>query len=200
MRILKFALKSFFAGFLGGLGALTVFVLAGLILSSVFKVSVTDGLSSLFSPPMSHDSQINPNSETGYPPSNADTTDQGNSGNIAPAPPMQPFMGTPVEAYLTFGNDPKAERASTISLDDLSKIYVWVKSEDPKSTDFNILLTLPDGSQTQFGPTFSTDPSGQPVNCGQFGNYDPPPGLYRMEVVPIGTNTSAGVVEFTITE
>jgi hypothetical protein len=64
--------------------------------------------------------------------------------------------------------------------------------------DFNLLLTMPDRGQVQFGPTFKTDPTGNPVSCGPFGDTAPQPGKYKLEVQLTGTSVTVGEVEFEV--
>jgi hypothetical protein len=179
---LKFGLKSFFGGCLGCLGVISVVLILGVILGLIFGPQLTGGISSfLQSIPGMLSQGLSPIMGGG----------PGNSIDIQQFPPM--------EAYLTIGNKSDAKHITTFSAGQSKQVYFWVQAPKDMAVDFELLISMPDKSQIQFGPGFKTDPSGKPVNCGQFGDMKLLAGTYKLEVKPKGSSASAGSIEFKVT-
>lgn len=181
----NFGLKAFFSGCLGCLGVLSVVLIFVLILGLIFGPQVAGGISTflqsipgIISQGLSPLSGIIP----GVP---------GNSTTVGPVPPM--------EVYLTIGDNPNNKHITSFSTAQTKQVYFWVKTPKEATISFTILITQPDNNKMQFGPEFKSDPSGKPVNCGQFGITAPSAGSYKLEVIPNGTTTAAGSVDFKVT-
>jgi len=179
---LKFGLKSFFGGCLGCLGALSVILILAVVLGLVFGPQLIGGISNLFQTIPGILSQGLSSLGGGAP---------GSSINMGQVPPM--------EVYLTIGKNPDAKHITTFKAAQSKQIYFWVQAPKETAINFTLLITQPDKSQIQFGPEFKSDASGKPVNCGQFGDMTPIAGSYKLEVIPKGSSTSAGSIEFKVT-
>jgi hypothetical protein len=179
---LKFGLKAFFGGCLGCLGVLSVMLIFILALGLIFGPQVAGGITTfLQSIPGMISQGLSPLSG-GLP---------GSSTNMSPIPPM--------EVYLTIGNKSDAKHITSFSAAQSKQVYFWVKAPKETAISFTLLITRPDKNKIQFGPEFKTDLSGKPVNCGQFGDTSPSAGSYKLEVIPKGTSTTAGSVDFKMT-
>ena len=182
---LKFGLKAFFGGCLGCLGVLSVVLIFILVLGLIFGPQVAGGISTflqsipgIISQGLSPLSGIIP----GLP---------GNSTTVGPVPPM--------EVYLTIGDNPNNKHVTSFSTAQAKQVYFWVQAPKDAAVSFTLLITQPDKNKIQFGPEFKTDVTGKPVNCGQFGDTVPSKGSYKLEVIPNGTSTAAGSVDFKVT-
>ncbi len=181
---LKFGLKSFFGGCLGCLGVLSVMLILVLTLGLIFGPQVAGGISTFFqSIPGIISKGLSPLS--GLMPGSSTNT------NIGPIPPM--------EVYLTIGNNPDGKHVTTFSTAQAKQVNFWVQAPKDATIFFTLLITQPDKNQVQFGPEFKTDATGKPVNCGQFGGTAPSAGSYKLEVIPNGTSSASGSVDFKIT-
>jgi len=179
----KFILKAFFGGCFGCLGVFSIILVIILVLGLVFGPGLISNLDNFFqSIPGMLSKGI---SDIG---SSMEDTFTGSD------------LTSPFEVYLTSGDDPSADHVTTFSSTEYEQINFWVRAPQGAATSFTLLMTLPDRSQLQFGPEFQTDPSGQPVSCGQFGDFTPPAGDYKLEVMLPGMSTSAGAAEFSITD
>ena len=179
---LKFGLKAFFGGCLGCLGVISVILILVVLLGVIFGPQVAGGISTFLQSIPEMLSQGLSSLSGGGP---------GSSTNIGPVPPM--------EVYLTIGNKSDAKHITSFSVAQSKQVYFWVRAPKDSTISFTLLISLPDKSQTQFGPEFKSDASGKAVNCGQFGNMTPTAGSYKLEVIPKGSSTSAGSIEFKVT-
>jgi hypothetical protein len=182
---IKFGFKAFFGGCLGCLGVISVMLVFVLVLGLIFGPQVAGGISTFL--------QSIPNiiSQGLSPLSGIIPGMPGNSTTLGPVPPM--------EVYLTIGDNPNNKHVITFSTAQTKQIYFWVKAPKDAAISFTLLITQPDKTKTQFGPEFKSDPSGKSVNCGQIGVTAPSTGNYKLEVIPNGTSTAAGSVDFKIT-
>lgn len=180
---IRFGLKSYFGGCLGCLGVLSLVLVLAIILGVVVGPELMSGLPGILQaiPGMLMQGQSPLGGET-----------PGGPANIGPVPPM--------EVFLTNGEDPEGQHITSFTKEQSSQVYFWVRTPKDTSIRFALSLTLPDGRKVQFGPPFLSDPSGNAVNCGQFGDADPLVGNYKLEAVPVGSLVSGGAIEFTITE
>ena len=179
---LKFGLKSFFGGCLGCLGVISMILILVVILGLIFGPQLAGGISTfLQSIPGIISQGLSPLSG-GVPSS---------STNMGQVPPM--------EVYLTIGKNADAKHITSFSTAQSKQVYFWVQAPKDTTINFTLLITLPDKSQTQFGPEFKSDASGKAINCGQFGDMKPIAGSYKLEVIPKGSSTSAGSIEFKVT-
>ena len=195
MNATKFIMKSFFGGFFGCLGVLSLMVIFVLIIGLVFGQQLIGGTSSILEsiPSILTQGQNLPLFGDG------NITGE-NLNDKQSMTPMGPYVGAPIEVFLTMGNKPDGKRVISFTREESKQVSFWARSSESTPVQFEVLITMPDNSQTQFGPTFTTDPSGNPVNCGQFGVANPSAGSYRLEAIPLGSSSAAGVFDFTITE
>jgi len=182
----KFAIKAFFGGCIGCLGALSFVLVLLLILGLVFGPKIAGNITSLLqSLPTLFSQGLSslPFGATGTNPST-------NPSNI-----------TPMEIFLTLGTNSDAKHITTFSAKQASQITFWVQAPQGASISFTLLLTLADGSQTQFGPTFKTATSGAALSCGHFSSQTPQVGSYKVMVIPDGSPSSApaGSLDFKVT-
>jgi hypothetical protein len=181
---LKFCVKAFFGGFIGCIGALTLILILALIFGLVLAPKIMGGITSLFQSFQESLSHLIPSLTSGG-------SMLGPSGNQLPMPPM--------EVFLTMGNNPDGKHITSFSATQTKQVYFWVRAPQGAAISFDLLMTMPDGKQTQFGPTFKTDASGKPAGCGQFDSQVPT-GNYKLDVTSPGSSTSAGSVGFTVTK
>lgn len=179
----NFCVKAYFGGCIGCFGALTFL----LILVLVFALTLGPGIM---------------NGASSFVQSLSGMFGQGislpGSGNTNAPIDME---NLPVlEVFLTQEENPDATHIETFQSDDYKQIRFWVRAQEGTSVDFTILITMPDQSQVQFGPTFQTDPEGNPVSCGQFGDWVPQAGKYKLEAQVTNANITVGVVEFEVTD
>jgi hypothetical protein len=180
---LKFGLKAFFGGCLGCLGVISVILILVVIFGVIFGPQVAGGISTFLQSIPGIFSQSLSSFSGGM---------LGNSTNIEPVPPM--------DVYLTIGNKSDAKHITSFSTTQSKQVYFWVQVPKDTAISFSLLITLPDKSQTQFGPEFKSDVTGKPVNCGQFGDMIPIAGNYKLDVIPKGNSTSASSIEFKVTK
>jgi hypothetical protein len=182
---IRFALKSYLAGCLGCLGALSVIAVLALVIGLIFGSQIMSLIPAIF--------QTSPQTNIQMP---------NESGNNEPDNIINNDIGSELsmDVYLTEGNDPNGKRLTTFSSDQTKDIYCWVKPPQGITLEFIIMITLPNGSQSQYGPKFVSDPSGEPVNCGQFNEANPPLGEYQLDVIPSMDKDPAATLTFTITE
>lgn len=193
MNAIRFVLKSFFGGCFGCLGALSLMTVMMLVFGLVLGPKLVSGASGLLG---SLPSLLS----GGLPMSGSQSTSD--NQNMTGINPTQTFSGTipPMEVFLTRGNSPEGERITTFKKSESKDVFFWVQAPENTTMRFEMILTIPNQGDVQFGPVFSTDPSGAPVNCGQFGETTPPAGQYRLRVVPEGSTSTAAETKFTITE
>ncbi len=179
----KFCVKSYFGGCIGCFGALSFLLILVLVFALVLGPSIMNGVSSFMQ-------------------SLSGIFGQGMSlpGFGSTNTPIDMENLPVVEVFLTQEDNPDAAHIETFQSDNYKQIRFWVRAPEGTSMDFTILLTLPDQSQVQFGPTFQTDPNGNPVSCGQFGDWVPQPGKYKLEAQVTNENITVGVMEFEVTE
>ncbi|NPV40333.1 MAG: hypothetical protein HPY72_03190 [Anaerolineae bacterium] len=177
----KFMIKAYFGGCIGCFGALSFLLILLLIIGVVLGPSFIYSANSIVQSLNHSLNQIISQPGLGSPNTNIDM------GNL------------PVfEVFLTKENNPDAVHIDSFAGADYKNTWFWVRAPKGQSMDFNLLLTMPDRGQVQFGPTFKTDPTGNPVSCGQFGDTAPQPGKYKLEVQLTGTSVTVGEVEFEV--
>ena len=181
---LKFGLKAFFGGCLGCLGALSLMLIVVLLFGLVLGPKMMGGISTLFQSIQQSFSHLIPSLTSGE-------GLLGPSGNQQPMPPM--------DVFLTMGNNPDGKHITSFNAGQTKQVYFWVSAPQGVAINFDLLITMPDGKQTQSGPTFKTDTSGKPVGCGQFDSQVAT-GNYKLDVTSLGSSTSAGSVVFTVTK
>jgi hypothetical protein len=182
---IKFGFKAFFGGCLGCLGVISVVLIFVVALGLIFGPQVAGGISTfLQSIPGIISQGLSPLS--GIIPGLSD-----NATTIGPVPPM--------EVYLTIGENPNNKHITTFSAAQSKQAYFWVKAPKETSISFSLLITQPDKNKTQFGPEFKSDSTGKPINCGKFGDTAPSVGSYKLEIIPKGTSSAAGSVDFKVT-
>jgi hypothetical protein len=167
------------------LGALSVIAILGLVIGLIFGSQIMSVIPAIF--------QTSP--QTGVQMPNP-------TGNNQPDSIINNDIGSELsmEIFLTEGNDPNGKRLTSFSSEQTKDIHCWVKPPQGIALEFIIMVTLPNGSQSQFGPRFTSDPSGEPVNCGQFNEANPPLGKYTLEVIPSMATEPVTSIEFTITD
>jgi|LDZU01.1.fsa_nt_gi hypothetical protein len=178
----KFCMKAYFGGCFGCLGALSFLLVLAIIFTLVLGPSIMNGISSFVQ------------SISGIFNQGASFLGSGNANT-----PLDMENLPVMEVFLTQGENPDSTHIETFKTADYKQIRFWVRAPEGTSLDFTLLLTLPDQSQVQFGPTFQTDPSGNPVSCGQFGDWSPQPGKYKLEVQLTSASVTVGEMEFEVT-
>jgi hypothetical protein len=182
---INFGFKAFFGGCLGCFGVISVVLIFVVVLGLIFGPQVAGGISTfLQSIPGIISQGLSPLS--GIIPGMS-----GNSTTVGPVPPM--------EVYLTIGDNPNNKHITTFTAAQFKQVFFWVKAPKDANISFTMLITQPDKNKTQFGPEFKSDPTGKPVNCGQIGGAAPSAGSYKLEIIPKGTSTAAGSVDFKVT-
>jgi len=179
----KFGIKAYFGGCIGCFGALSFILLLILIITFILGPSILNGISSF------GQSLSGIFGQGTFLPNAGDSNSPVDMENL-------PIF----EVFLTQENNPDSEHVESFQSDDYKQIWFWVRAPEGIAMDFTILLTMPDQSQVQFGPTFQTDPTGSPVSCGQFGDWVPQPGKYKLEAQITNENITVGVLEFEITD
>lgn len=177
----KFMIKAYFGGCIGCFGALSFLLILLLIIALVLGPSIMNSANSIIQSFTHSLNQVIP-----LP----------SSGNANAGIDME---NLPVfEVFLTKENNPDAAHLDSFQVADYKNVRFWVRAPKGQSMDFNLLLTMPDRRQVQFGPTFKTDPTGNPVSCGQFGDTAPQPGKYKLEAQLTGTSVTVGESEFEV--
>jgi hypothetical protein len=124
---------------------------------------------------------------------------------------MQPMIASPLPAgprpggdlptisiWMTFSEDPEAEKVTRVSRDRIEELQVWAESDKEGSASFTIWLISPMGTN-QWGPTFQTSADQSPFSVGQFGSESGMQlGPYRLEA-RVGEMVVGGV-EFELIE
>lgn len=190
---LEFGLKSFFAGFLGCLGAIVMGLLATAVFLFAFKsqiqsmqAEVRQNLASI--PDKLSEAMPDPGPGGPGPGAEASGAERESSN--------QPDLFI----YLTEGEDPNAQKINTFTKPQAKNVSIWVKSPPETSVNFRLELVPPDGSAIAYGEGYATDPSGKPVMCGKLDAPDPPTGTYMIKAFPEGSDSPTAAMQFTITE
>ena len=194
----EFGLKSFFAGCLGCMGACTLLLVGFLVVGLVFQPqlqnmqeSFTQSLQDLIP-------------QGGPPGSGGPPTDQQSGGMDQPenqpqgmdqgSPPSHPVI------FLTRGENPQSEWINSFQKAEADNIYLWVRNPQGLTTDFKLMVTIPDGEQVQFGPVFTTDPAGNPINCGHLSSENLPTGTFKIRMLPTDGSQPLAGTQFMVTE
>jgi hypothetical protein len=190
---LEFGLKSFFAGCLGMLGAISMFVAAAVIFGLIFKSQIQglqEDTAGMFQsiPDMLSEGLSGMDEEDNSMDEEAPT----NSENAGELPGL--FV------YLTEGEHPDNEKLTTFSKGQDTNISIWVKSPIDPQIKFNLEIILPDGTKHPLTEEFDTDPSGDAVFCGKLNLPESLVGDYVLKASPIGSSLPAGTLQFNITE
>ncbi len=179
----KFCVKAFFGGCIGCFGALSFLLILVLVIALVLGPSIMNTVPSFIKSLSSSFGQGIPLPGFENPNSNVD------------------MENLPVfEVFLAEEDNTGAVHVESFLADDYRQIWFWVRAPEGASLDFTLLLTMPDGGQVQFGPTFRTDPTGNPLSCGQFGDAAPQPGRYKLEAQLTGESVTVGETEFEVTD
>jgi hypothetical protein len=190
---LEFGLKSFFAGCLGMLGAISMVVAAAVIFGLIFKSQIqglqkdTAGMFQSI-PDMLSEGLSGMDEEDNSMAEEAPT----NSENTGELPGL--FV------YLTEGEHPDNQKLTTFSKGQATNISIWVKSPIDPQIKFNLEIILPDGTKHPLTEEFDTDPSGDAVFCGKLNLPESLVGDYVLKASPIGSSLPAGTLQFNITE
>jgi len=196
---LEFGVKSFFAGCLGCLGAITITVVVVLGFGLVFKSKIqnvqTDITDSLQSIPeaLSHGP---PGMAGQQPGTGSEEPGMEEEASQQPAPKDNPSLFI----FLTAGENPEGQKVNTFTRDQAKNVAIWVQSPPETQVPFRLELTIPDGTNYPFGEEYKSDPSGKPVMCGKLDAPDPPTGTYTLKAFPGNSPDPTGAMQFTITE
>ncbi len=188
-----FGVKSFFAGCLGMLGAISILVVSTVLFGLIFKSQIqglqenltgkVESIPDLFSEGLSGMAE-------GAFEMDQDSSDaEGNRGQMAD-----------MIVYLTDGDQPDDEKLTTLSREQAAEVSIWVKSSPGPALSFSLELTLTEGDKMPLEEQFLTDPSGDAVFCGILNLTDPLPGNYSLSVFPKDSTLAAGRIDFEITE
>jgi hypothetical protein len=190
---LEFGLKSFFAGCLGMLGAISMFVAAAVIFGLIFRSQI-QGLQE---------------DTAGMFQSIPDMLSDGLSGMVEEGSSMleeaATNSGNPEElsnlfVYLTEGGHPDNEKLTSLTKEQAANVSIWVKTPAEFPFSCELELTMPDGTKHPIGQGYNSDPSMEVQICGNLDLADPPAGVYILEAFSEGSSLPAGKLEFNITE
>jgi len=190
---LEFGLKSFFAGCLGMLGAISMVVAAAVIFGLIFRSQIQglqEDTAGMFQsiPDMLSEGLSGMDEEDNSMDEEAST----NSGN---AEELQNLF-----VYLTEGEHPDNQKLTTFSKGQATNISIWVKSSTDPQIKFTLELIMPDGTKHPLEQEFDTDPSGDAVFCGKLNLPESLVGDYALKAFPIGSSLPPGTLQFNITE
>ncbi len=190
---LEFGLKSFFAGCLGMLGAISMVVAAVVIFGLIFRSQIQglqEDTAGMFQsiPDMLSEGLSGMDEEDNSMDEEAST----NSGN---AEELQNLF-----VYLTEGEHPDNQKLTTFSKGQATNISIWVKSPTDSQIKFTLELIMPDGTKHPLEQEFDTDPSGDAVFCGKLNLPESLVGDYALKASPIGSSLPPGTLQFNITE
>lgn len=195
----EFGIKSFFAGCLGFLGAISMAVVATVLLGLVFQSQIRDLQTNITGNFQSIPDMLNQGSPDGgdESPSTGDASDMGeevsnDSGNAGELPG---FL-----VYLTEGGHPDNPRLTTLTKEQAANVSIWVKSSAESSKKFDLEINLPDGTRHRYEQGCDPDPSGRTAYCGKLDLADPQIGTYILEAFQEGSSIAPGKIEFEITE
>lgn len=177
-EFIKYCLKAYLGGCLGCFGAISLVFVVLLFLGLLFGAQFTSIIQSIPGLVSQGLSSIGRESDVGN----------------------NPAQVQPMEVYLTLGNDPESKHITSFMTSQYDQIHFWVSTRQEETVNFTLLITFPDGTQHQFGPTFKTLGAKKPVPCGQFGQETPPIGEYKLEVMPSGSSSAVGSIVFNITK
>ena len=194
----EFGLKSFFAGCLGCLGACTLLLVGFLVVGLIFQPqlqnmqeSFTQSLQDIIPQGGPPGSASPPTGQQGdgmkQPENQQPGTDQGES-------PPHPVI------YLTRGENPQGEWIDSFPRAEAGNIYIWVQNPPGITAEFKLMVTIPDGEQVQFGPVYSTDPDGNPINCGHLSSENLPTGTFKIQILPTDGSQPLAGTQFMVTE
>lgn len=190
---LEFGLKSFFAGCLGMLGAISMVVAAVAIFGLIFKSQI-QGLQK---------------DTTGMIQSIPDMLTEGLSGMDEEDNNMAEGSATNVEkdgglpylsVYLTEGEHPDNPKLTTFSKGQATNISIWVNYQIESHSKLKLELKLPDGAKHPLAQEFDMDPFRDGIFCGRLDLPDSQVGDYTLTAIPIGSSLSQSTLQFSITE
>ena len=190
---LEFGLKSFFAGCLGMLGAISMVVAAAAIFGLIFRSQIqglqkdTAGMFQSI-PDMLSEGLSGMDEED----NSMDEEASKNSGNVGE---LQNLF-----VYLTEGEHPDNQKLTTFSKGQVTNISIWVKYQSDSQIKFTLELIMPDGTKHPLAQEFDTDPSGDAVFCGKLNLPESLVGDYALKASPIGSSLPPGTLQFNITE
>ena len=195
----EFGIKSFFAGCLGFLGAISMAVVAAVLLGLVFQSQIRDLQTNISESFQSIPDQLNQEPPGGgdESPTTGDASGleeeaSNESGNAGEMPGL--FV------YITEGGHPDNLKLTTITKEQAANVAIWVKSSSESSETFGVEITMPDGTKHRYEQEFNTDPSGNAVFCGKLDLQDPQTGTYILEAFPLGSSIANSKLEIEITE
>jgi len=195
----EFGIKSFFAGCLGFLGAISMAVVAVVLLGLVFQSQIRDLQTNITGSFQSIPDKFNqgPPGEGDESPSMGDASGMeeeasNESGNAGELPGL--FI------YINEGAHPDNPSLTTVTKEQSANVAIWVKSSAESSEKFYVEITMPDGSKHRYQQEYNLDPAGNTVPCGKLDLADPQPGTYIIEAFPEGSSIAPGKMEFEITE
>lgn len=196
---LEFGVKSFFAGCLGFLGAISMAVVAAVLLGLVFQSQIRDLQTNISGSFQSIPDKFNQGSPDGgdESPSTGDASGMeeeasNEPGNAGDMPGL--FV------YITEGAHPDNPKLTTLTKEQAANVSIWVKSSAESSEKFGVEITIPDGTKHRYEQEFYTDPSGNAVVCGKLDLADPQVGTYILEAFPLGSSIVNSIIEIEITE
>lgn len=190
---LEFGLKSFFAGCLGMLGAISMVVAAAVIFGLIFKTQIqglqkdTAGMFQSI-PDMVSEGLPGMDEED----NSMDEEASNNSGNAGESPSLI--------VYLTEGGHPDNEKLSTFSKGQVTNIAVWVKYPTDSRIEFKLEVIMPDGTIHPLVQEHDIAPPGDAVYCGKLDLPELLVGDYTLQAFPIGSSLPADTFQFNITE
>lgn len=179
----KFIIKAYFGGCIGCFGALSFLLILLLVIALVLGPSIMNNANSLIQSFTHSLNQVIPLPGSGNSNANID------------------MENLPIfEVFLTEKNSPDSAHVDSFPAADYKNVRFWVRAPEGQTIDFTLLLTMPEQGQVQFGPTFKTDSTGNPLSCGQFGDTAPQPGKYKLEAQLAGTSVTVGETLFEVTD
>ena len=195
----EFGIKSFFAGCLGFLGAISMAVVAAVLLGLVFQSQIRDLQTNIAGSFQSIPEKFNQEPPSGgdESPSTGDASGMeeeasNESGNAGELPGL--FV------YITEGEHPDNPKLTTLNKEHAANVSIWVKSSAESSEKFGVEVTMPDGTKHRYEQEYNTDPSGNAVFCGKLDLADPQTGTFILEAFPLGSSIANSKIEFEITE
>ncbi len=190
---LEFGLKSFFAGCLGMLGAISMVVAAAVIFGLIFKSQIqglqedTAGMLQSI-PDMLSEGLPGMDEED----NSMDEEASNNLGNAGESPGL--FV------YITEGSHPDNEKLTSLTKEQVANVAVWVKPSTESPFNCKLAITMPDGTKHPLGQGYDSDPSMEVQFCGKLDLADPPAGIYILEAFSEGSSIAEGTFEFNVTE
>lgn len=196
---LEFGIKSFFAGCLGFLGAITMVVVSTVLFGLVFKSQIQGLQTNITGKFQSIPDMLSQESSDGGDKtpsmgeaSSMDEETSIDSGNVGELPSLV--------VYITEGGHPDNQKLTTITKGQATNVSIWVNFPAGSPVGINLEITLPDGTKHPLGQGFDTDPTGNTSFYGKLDLADPAAGIYILDAFPEGNSYTAGTFQFNITE